>query len=66
MTTTCAVLRCENPGDVPLELNKPGDPFLETLVCREHVTQLEGGEHWVWSEKAQAVLLGTDLDDVAT
>jgi hypothetical protein len=66
MTTPCAVLRCENPGEVPLELNKPGDPVLDTLVCREHEAQIEGGEHWAWSEQAQAVVLGTDLDDLAT
>jgi hypothetical protein len=65
MTTTCAVLDCQNPGDVPLELNEPNDPLLETLICDEHNAVLEGGARWGWSEESQAILIGADLDGTA-
>lgn len=66
MTSTCAVLHCQNPGDVPVELNTPGNPVLETLVCKDHEAQMESGAHWGWSEVAQAVLIGPDVEGAAT
>jgi hypothetical protein len=60
MPVTCAVLRCQNPGDIPLELNGPGARLLETLMCEDHESQIEDGVSWVWSETAQAVVIRSE------
>lgn len=59
--TVCAVLRCERTGLVPVDLHRPDEPELDTLVCAEHGAEIERGAHWGWSERAQALLLGDDL-----
>lgn len=66
MTATCAVLHCELPGAVPVDLHRPEEPELDTLVCTEHGTRIERGEHWAWSEQVGAVLLGEDLENASS